>query len=74
MTKYVYINGVIVTQYRNTHRSTATDVIAVSEADIKRATDMFEYLKQNKNQSLEDFKSDFDSHVKIYEQTTGNTL
>ena len=35
---------------------------------------MFEYLKQSKNQSLEDFKKDFDSHVNIYEKTTGNNL
>ena len=60
--------------YREALGSTATDTIAVSEADIKKANDMFEYLKQNKNQSLEDFKKDFDSHVNIYEQTTGNVL
>jgi hypothetical protein len=60
--------------YREALGSTATDVIAVSEADIKRAIDMFEYLKQTKNQSLEDFRKDFDSNVNIYEQTTGNVL
>jgi hypothetical protein len=60
--------------YREALGSTATDTIAVSEADIKKANDMFEYLKQTKNQTLEDFKKDFDSHVNIYEQTTGNNL
>ena len=40
----------------------------------KKATDLFDRLKQTKNQTLVDFQTTFDAHVKIFEETTGTAL
>ena len=60
--------------YRSHLGSAAEEVIATSEADLKRAKDTFDQIRQFKTQSVSDFKKTFDAHVNIYQRTTGEIL
>ena len=60
--------------YKKTLGSSSTNVRAVSEADIAKAKEIFEALKQFNDQSVQAFKNIFDANLKIYLETTGEEM